>query len=388
MSSVEPPVYLDNHATTRVDPRVLDVMLPWFSEHYGNAASRGHAPGYRAARAVEAARAQVAKRLGCSPKEVLFTSGATESNNLAILGCVRQRGAHGAHVVTVATEHKAVLDPVHQLMREGAQVTVLPVDSEGRIESAQVDAALRPDTVLVSVMAVNNEIGVEQPVAAIGALCRERGVVFHCDAAQTAYTPLDVRSWNVDLLSLSGHKLYGPKGIGALYVRRGRPRIQLTPLVFGGGHERGMRSGTLPVPLIVGLGEAIALLGHPDEAARVAALRDHLWAGLSAIDGVVANSPEQRAPQNLNVSFLGVEAEALLMAVRGIAVSTGSACTSATLEPSHVLKALGLEQERVQSAIRFGLGRFTTRDEIDRVVERFVASVDMLRAMRVDTFLS
>ena len=386
---IDPPIYLDHHATTPVDPVVLEAMLPWFTEHFGNAASRGHVEGHRAQRAVESARAQVARHLGCSPKEVVFTSGATESNNLAILGAVRARGAAGAHVITAATEHKAVLDPVARLAREGARVTVLDVEPDGRLPVERVAEALRPDTVLVSVMAVNNEVGTVQPIPELGALCRERGVLLHCDAAQTAWTPVDVRAWQVDLLSLSAHKLYGPKGVGALYVRRGRPRIQLEPLQYGGGHERGFRSGTLPVPLIVGMGAAVGLLGDAEAEARVARLRDRLWDKLRAAGGVHLNGGmAHRAPHNLNVSIDGVEAEALLMGIRGIAVSTGSACTSATLEPSHVLRALGLSAGRAQAAIRFGLGRSTTEEEVDRAAAHIVAKVDMLRQLDADTLLS
>ena len=379
-------IYLDNHATTRCDPRVVEAMLPFFTEEYGNAASRSHGFGYRAKRAVEDARASIARHLGCSPKEVLFTSGATESNNLAILGCVRAHGASGSHVVTVATEHKAVLDPVHQLEREGASVTVLTVGEDGLVSAEQVAGAIRSDTVLVSVMAVNNEIGVQHPLEAIGEVCRERGVAFHCDAAQAAYRPIDVRAASIDLLSLSAHKIYGPKGIGALFVRRGRPRLSLEPLMHGGGHERGLRSGTLPVPSIIGLGRAVSLLGDPAERERVTALRDTLLAALASLPGVTVNgSMDHRAPNNLNVSFSGIEAEALLLALKGVAVSTGSACTSATIEPSHVLRALGLSDDRAHGALRFGLGRFTTAEEITDVSRRIVEKVDMLRALNADT---
>lgn len=382
--------YLDHHATTPCDPAVLAAMLPWFTEQFGNAASRGHDLGYRAQRAVEAARVQVAELIGASPKEIVWTSGATESNNLAILGAARaaaRAAGRSGHVVTVATEHKAVLDPCHALEREGFAVTVLPVDACGELDPAQVEAALRPDTVLVSVMAVNNEIGVLHPVAALGALCRSRGVLLHCDAAQAGATlPLDVSALGVDLLSLSAHKMYGPKGVGALYVRRGRPKVELEPLVYGGGHERGLRSGTLPVPLCVGMGLAAeqAKQGFASGAVeRLAALRNRLHEGLLQLDGVQLNGPplHRRAPNNLNVSFEGVEAEALIMGLRDIAVSTGSACTSATLEPSHVLRALGLEPYRTHASIRFGVGRYNTEAEIDYVIERVQGKVAELRAL-------
>ncbi len=371
-------IYLDNHATTRCDPAVLDAMWPWFAERYGNAASRSHRLGVEARAAVEGARGQLAGWLGASPKEIVFTSGATESDNLAILGAVRA-SERGRHVVTLATEHKAVLDPAARV-----DATMLGVGSDGLVDPADVVAALRPDTVLVSVMLVNNEIGVIQPVAEIAAACRERGVLVHCDAAQAGFVPVDVGALGVDLLSISGHKIHGPKGIGALYVRRGRPRVRLEPLLYGGGHERGLRSGTLPVPLIVGLGEAAARLDPAGEGERVRALRDALLDGLRAnIDGLVVNgSLAQRTPNNLNVSIPGVEAEALLMGLRdSVALSTGSACSSETLEPSHVLRALGLDRDLAHASVRFGLSRFTTMDEIARAVALVSAKVAELRAM-------
>ncbi len=382
------PVYLDNHATTRVDDRVLDAMWPYFTEHYGNAASRGHTFGFHARAAVEKARERVARAIGASPKEVIFTSGATESDNLAILGAARAQKARGRHVISVATEHKAVLDPLAQLEREGFEVTVLGVDRHGALDLDALDAAWRPDTILVSAMAVNNEVGTIHDLAAIGARCRERGAIFHTDAAQALHAiPLDVGAMQLDLVSLSAHKMYGPKGVGALFVRRGRPRFKVAPILYGGGHERGMRSGTLAVPLIVGMGVAaeLAVQGLASgEVDRVRHLRDRLWAGLSErVDGVHLNGPplDRRAPHNLNLSFERVEAEALLMALRDLALSTGSACTSATLEPSHVLRALGVDPELAHASIRFGLGRFTTEEEVDYAVDRIATEVARLRAM-------
>lgn len=380
-------MYLDNHATTRVDDRVVEAMLPWFTEHYGNAASRGHTFGYLAKSATEKAREKVAAALGASPKEVILTSGATESNNLALIGTARAQRARGTHLITVATEHKAVLDPMAALQREGFTVTVLPVDGNGQIEPGALDAAWRPDTVLLSAMAVNNEIGTRHDLAALGAACRERGVLFHVDAAQALHTvPLDVAAMQIDLLSLSAHKFYGPKGIGALYVRRGRPRFTVQPLIHGGGHERGMRSGTLAVPGIVGMGRAAELAAEglrSGEIEEVRRLRDRLWDGLSTIDGVHLNGPPlaDRAPNNLNISFERVEAEALLMALRDLCLSTGSACTSATLEPSHVLRAIGVSDALAHASIRFGLGRFTTEEQVDYAVERLATEVERLRAM-------
>jgi cysteine desulfurase len=381
------PIYLDNHATTRVDPRVLEAMLPFFTESYGNAASRSHRFGYQAKSAVETARTQVADLLGCSAKEIIWTSGATESNNLAILGAARGQAKRGTHIVTLATEHKAVLDPVEALGSEGFEVQVLPVSGDGTLDLQRLESALRPDTLLVSAMAANNEVGVLHDLAAIGEICRRNGTIFHCDAAQACtIRPLPVRDLGIDLLSLSAHKMYGPKGVGALYVRRGRPKLKLIPLLFGGGHERGMRSGTLDVPGIVGMGAAAVLAR--EELPRVDQLRtrrDRLFDGIiAALSGVHLNGPplDNRAANNLNLSFDGIEAEALLMAIRDIAVSTGSACTSATLEPSHVLRALGIEADRAHSSLRFGLGRFNTDEEIDYVIQRVAASVTQLRAMR------
>ena len=391
--SVDLPIYLDNHATTRCDPRVLEVMWPYFSERYGNAASRSHTLGYQAKAAVEKARKQLAGALGCSPKEVVFTSGATESNNLAILGAVRSQTPKRAHVITVCTEHKAVLDPVAQLQREGCEVTKLEVDAHGVIDLDAVANSLRPDTALLSAMAVNNEIGTQHDLAALGALCRSNGTVFHVDAAQGVHTrDLDMGTQQIDLLSISGHKLYGPKGVGALLVRRGRPRFKVAPLFHGGGHERGMRSGTLAVPLIAGLGRAVelAIEGLSNgERSRIRELRDHMYEGLSSrIDGVRLNGPplDARAGNNLNISFDGVEAEALLMAVRELCMSTGSACSSATLEPSHVLRAIGVPREVAHTSLRFGLGRFTTADEINHAVDLMVQKVAEVRALSLQDF--
>ena len=384
-----PLIYLDNHATTRCDPRVVDAMLPYFSEQYGNAGSRSHSLGFQARSAVELARKRVAEWIGGSPKEIVFTSGATESNNLAILGTARACAARGQHLVTVSTEHKAVLDPMTQLEREGFTVTRLGVDADGRVDLDTLSSSLREDTTLVSVMATNNETGVEQSLEDIGALCRDRGVFFHTDAAQAAYTNVNVTTQSVDLLSLSGHKIYGPKGIGVLYLRRGRPRVSPEPLVHGGGQERGYRSGTLPVPLIVGMGSAAKLLHETAdvEGERLRGLRDTLFAELSTQnEGVSINgSMQHRAPHNLHIFIEGVDAEALLMATRGVACSTGSACTSATLEPSHVLRAMGLSEAHLRSSIRLGLGRFTTSEEVSLTAKKFTASIQHLRDLgRVD----
>jgi cysteine desulfurase len=382
---------MDNQATTRVDPRVVDAMLPYFTETYGNAASRTHVFGRQAEEAVEQAREQVARAIGAlSSKEIAFTSGATESDNLAIKGAahmLRKGNGHGpGHVITVCTEHKAVLDSCMALQHEGFDVTFLPVDAQGLITAEQVAAAIRDDTLLVAVMAVNNEIGVVQPLAAIGKLCHERGVLFFCDAAQAVgKIPIDVEAMQIDLLALSAHKMYGPKGVGALYVRRKGPRVRLEPLVHGGGHERGLRSGTLAVPLIVAFGKA-AELAHselPAESARLLRLRQRLWDGLQArLDHIYLNgSWDHRTSGNLNVSFAYVEGESLLMGVSDIAVSSGSACTSASLEPSYVLKALGVDDELAHTSIRFGLGRFNTEAEVDYTVQRVAETVDRLREM-------
>jgi len=379
------PVYMDYHATTPVDPRVLDAMLPFFREEFGNAASKSHAFGWRAEEAVEEARGQVARLVGASAKEIVWTSGATESDNLAVKGAAQFHRARGRHLVTVKTEHKAVLDSMHALERDGFEVTFLDVDRGGRLDPERLRAALRPDTILVSVMHANNEVGVVQPIEEIGRITRERGVVFHCDAVQSVgRIPFDVERANVDLASLSAHKMYGPKGVGALYVRR-KPRVRLVAQMDGGGHERGFRSGTLNVPGIVGFGKAaeIALAEAPAEAARVLLLRERLRRGIEAgLDLVTVNGTlDHRLPGNLNVSFAYVEGEALMMAVKDVAVSSGSACTSASLEPSYVLRAMGVADDLAHSSIRFGLGRFTTEEEVDFAVKLFVEKVKKLREM-------
>jgi len=379
------PIYLDYHATTPVDPRVLETMLPYFSQEFGNAASKSHAFGWRAEEAVEAARAEVAALIGASAKEIVWTSGATESNNLAIKGAAQFYGEKGRHLVTVKTEHKAVLDSMHALERQGFEVTFLDVDREGRLDPERLKASLRKDTILVSVMHANNETGVVQPLEDLGRITRAAGVVLHCDAAQSAgKIPFDVERANVDLASLSAHKMCGPKGVGALYVRR-KPRVRLVAQMDGGGHERGFRSGTLNVPGIVGFGKAaaLALAERDTEAARVLALREKLRAGLLAgLDLVTVNgSLEHRVPGNLNVSFAYVEGEAMMMAIKDVAVSSGSACTSASLEPSYVLRAMGVSEDLAHSSIRFGVGRFTTGEEIDYVTRLVVEKVKRLRDM-------
>ena len=380
------PVYLDNHATTPVDPRVLEAMLPYFGPRFGNAASRNHPFGWDAEKAVDRARKQVAALIGASDREIVFTSGATESDNLAIKGVAEMYAERGDHIVTCVTEHKAVLDTCQRLEKRGVRVTYLPVNRDGRIDLDALRAALTDRTILVSIMAANNETGVLQPVREIGAICRERGVLFHTDAVQAAgKVPLDVNADSIDLASLSAHKMYGPKGAGALYVRRRNPRVQITAQMDGGGHERGMRSGTLNVPGIVGFGEAceLCLREMPAEAPRLAVLRDRLQAALEAgLDEVYVNgSIEHRLPNNLNMSFAYVEGESLLMGISDIAVSSGSACTSATLEPSYVLKALGVGDDLAHTSIRFGLGRFNTGEEIDYAAARVVAVVKKLREL-------
>ena len=379
------PIYMDCHATTPVDPRVLEAMLPTFREEYGNAASKSHAFGWRAEEAVEAARAEVAALIGATAREIVWTSGATESDNLALKGVAQFHREKGRHLVTCKTEHKAVLDTMHALERQGFAVTYLDVERDGRLDPARVQAALRPDTILVSVMHANNETGVIHPIAEIGRITRAAGVLFHCDAVQSVgRIPFDVEAMDVDLASLSAHKVYGPKGVGALYVRR-KPRARLVAQMDGGGHERGHRSGTLNVPGIVGFGKAAALARaeREAEAPRLLGLRERLRAGLLAgLDVVEVNgSLEHRLPGNLNVSFAWVEGEALMMAVKDVAVSSGSACTSASLEPSYVLRAMGVPDDRAHSSIRFGLGRFNTEEEVDAVVRLFVEKVKKLRDM-------
>jgi cysteine desulfurase len=380
------PIYMDNHATTPMDPRVFQAMAPYFTEVFGNAASRNHSFGWRAEEAVERARKQIADLVGATSKEIVFTSGATESDNLAIKGVAEMYAEKGNHIITVPTEHKAVLDTCKHLEKSGFRVTYLPVLQSGLIDLDMLREAITDKTILVTVMYANNEIGVIQPIAEIGRLCHERGVLFHSDAVQAiGKVPVDVIRDNIDLMSITGHKLYGPKGVGALYVRRKNPRVQLTAQMDGGGHERGMRSGTLNVPGIVGLGEACALAGRemPTESVRLAALRDKLLHKLtSELDEVYVNGTmEHRLPGNLNISFAYVEGESLLMGINDIAVSSGSACTSATLEPSYVLKALGAGDEIAHSSIRFGLGRFNTEEEVDYAGSKVVEVVKKLREL-------
>ncbi len=381
------PIYLDHHATTPVDPRVLEAMLPFFSRDFGNPASHGHVFGWRAEAAVEQGRERLARAIGAAdPREIVFTSGATESNNLALFGALRARSPARDHLVTVVTEHRAVLDPARVLEDQGFRVTRLRVDSRGLVDPEDLRAAVDGRTALVSVMAAHNEIGVLQPLAELAAIAHEAGAWFHTDAAQAlGKVPLDVQELGVDLLSCTAHKLYGPKGVGALYLRGSRPRVRLVPILHGGGHERGLRSGTLPVPLIVGFGRAaeIATLEREAEARRLRELRERLFRGLSArLGGVHLNGdPERRLPGNLNVWLEGIRADELIAAMPDVAVSTGSACTSASGEPSHVLAALGLPRERVLGSIRIGLGRFTTAEEVDRAVERIAEEVVRRRAL-------
>ncbi len=378
------PIYMDYSATTPVDPRVVDKMVPFLHEQFGNPASRSHSYGWDAEQAVEEARSHVAALLGADPREIVWTSGATEGNNLAIKGAAHFYQGKGRHLVTVKTEHKAVLDTCRELERQGFDVTYLDVREDGLLDLDTVRQALRADTILVSVMLANNETGVIQPVAEIGALCRARGIVFHCDAVQAAgKIPVDVNALNVDLLTVTAHKVYGPKGIGALYVRR-KPRVRIEAQMHGGGHERGMRSGTLPTHQIVGMGEAFRLAKEEmaEESRRVGALRDRLLAGLSTLDEVYVNGDlARRIPHNLNVSFNFVEGESLIMGIKGVAVSSGSACTSASLEPSYVLRALGRSDELAHSSIRFTLGRFTTEAEVDSVIAQVRDTVGKLRAL-------
>jgi cysteine desulfurase len=389
------PVYMDNNATTRVDPRVVEAMLPYFTERYGNAASRHHVFGRDAEAAVETARAQVAELIGAGPRDIVFTSGATESDNLAIKGAARIRRslAHGEHLIITDTEHHAVIDPAKRLALDGFSLTYLPVDRFGRVTAEQLAAALTPRTTLVSIMAANNEIGTLQPIAEMGRLCKERKVLFHTDAVQAAgKLPLDVEQMGIDLLSLSAHKMYGPKGIGALYVRRRSPHVRLEPIMDGGGHERGLRSGTLAVPLIVGLGEACRLCQEEmaEESQRLAKLRERLRQGImEKLGGVSLNGhPTDRLPGNLNLSFTGVRGDALLMSLKNLAVSSGSACTSANPEPSYVLRAIGLTDELAQSSLRFGLGRFTTEEEVDFAISEVIREVNRLRALNPEHALT
>ena len=378
------PIYMDYGATTPVDPRVVDVMVPWLREHFGNPASRSHAWGWEAEEAVEKARADVAELIQADPREIVWTSGATESINLAIKGAAHFYASRGKHLITVKTEHKAVLDTMRELERQGFEVTYLDVQEDGLLDLDRFRDALRHDTILASVMLVNNEIGVIQDIPAIGAMCRERGVILHVDAAQaTGKVAIDMGTLPVDLMSLASHKTYGPKGIGALYVRR-KPRVRLEAQMHGGGHERGMRSGTLPTHQCVGMGEAfkIARQEMGTESERVRMLQQRLMAGISQIDQVFINGHiEKRVPHNVNASFNYVEGESLIMGIKGLAVSSGSACTSASLEPSYVLRALGRSDELAHSSIRFSVGRFTTEQEIDFTVELMKSKVEKLRAM-------
>jgi cysteine desulfurase len=384
--AVKLPIYMDNHATTPVDPRVLDAMVPFFTDKFGNAASRNHSFGWSAEEAIENARQHVASLIGATAKEIIFTSGATESDNLMIKGVAEMYREKGNHIITQAIEHKAVLDTCKNLEKHGFEVTYLPVQRDGRVSPDDVRKAIKPTTILITIMYANNEIGVINPVAEIGKLAKEHGIIFAVDGVQAVgKIPVDVQKDNIDLLAISAHKIYGPKGVGALYVRRRNPRVQLSAIIDGGGHERGMRSGTLNVPGIVGLGKACEVCQQemPQESERLRGLRDRLRAGLEAkLDEVFINgSMEHRLPNNLNMSFAYVEGESLLMGINDVAVSSGSACTSATLEPSYVLKALGVGEDLAHTSIRFGLGRFTTQEEVDYVVDKMVQVVTKLREL-------
>lgn len=378
------PIYLDYSATTPVDPRVAEKMIPWLTEHFGNPASRSHAFGWEAEKAVEDAREQVAALVGADPREIVWTSGATESNNLAIKGAANFYQGKGKHIITLKTEHKAVLDTVRELERQGFEATYLDVQENGLVDLEALKAAIRPDTIVISVMMVNNEIGVVQPIAEIGELCGEKGIVFHVDAAQaTGKVAIDLNTLKVDLMSFSAHKTYGPKGIGALYVRR-KPRVRIEAQMHGGGHERGLRSGTLATHQIVGMGEAfrIAREEMSSEMERIRMLRDRLMNGFSDMEAVYVNGDiEHRVPHNLNISFAYVEGESLIMAIKDVAVSSGSACTSASLEPSYVLRALGRNDELAHSSIRFTIGRFTTVEEIDFTIDLLRKRIGKLREL-------
>ncbi len=380
------PIYMDNHSTTRVDPRVVEEMLPYFTTYFGNAASRNHSFGWDADKAVEAARERLARIINAESREIIFTSGATESNNLALKGVAEMYVEKGNHIITQVTEHRSILDTAKRLEKSGMNVTYLPVDKEGLVDPEDVRKAITDRTVLISIMLVNNEIGVIQPVEEIGKIAKERGVLFHCDATQgVGKIPVNVQSMGVDLLSYTAHKLYGPKGVGALYVRRKNPRVRLSPMMDGGGHERGMRSGTLNVPGIVGFGKAceVAMEVMEQESAMLLSLRERLRKGImDSLDEVSVNGHlTKRMPGNLNLSFAYVEGESFLMGLREIALSSGSACTSATLEPSYVLQALGVSSELAHSSVRFGLGRFNTEEEVDYVIKRVVETVNRLREM-------
>lgn len=380
------PIYMDNHSTTPCDPRVVDAMLPFFTERFGNAASRNHSFGWEAEEAVDQARRRLAKIIHADPKEIVFTSGATESDNLALKGVVEMYKEKGDHIITSSTEHRAVIDAAKSLEKKGVRVTYLPVDKEGRINPDDVRAAVTDKTILISIMLANNEIGTIHPVQEIGKIAKEKGVLFHCDATQAVgKIPVNVSDAGIDLMSFTSHKIYGPKGVGALYVRRKAPRVRLVPMIDGGGHERGMRSGTLPVPLIAGFGKAVELCEREMavESVRIQGLRDRLQAGITdALEAVYLNGhPTERLPGNLNLSFAYVEGEALLMGVKEIALSSGSACTSATLEPSYVLRALGVGSDLAHSSIRFGLGRFSTPEEVEYTIDRMIKAVNHLREM-------
>lgn len=381
------PIFLDNHSTTPMDPRVLEAMLPYFTEKFGNAASRNHVFGWEAEEAVEQARKQIAKLINADPKEIVFTSGATESDNLALKGVLEMYREKGTHIITSSTEHRAVLDTAKALEAKGlATVTYLPVDKYGMVNPDDVRNAITDKTILISIMLANNEIGTINPIAEIGKIAKAKGVLFHCDATQgVGKIPVDVQAMGIDLMSFSAHKIYGPKGVGALYVRKKNPRVRLVPQMDGGGHERGMRSGTLPVPLIVGFGKACDLCGieMAAEAPRIAAMRDRLQTAImNALEETYLNGhPTERLPGNLNMSFAYVEGESLLMGMKDIALSSGSACTSATLEPSYVLRALGVGTELAHSSIRFGIGRFNTDEEIDYTIKKVVEVVNRLREM-------
>jgi cysteine desulfurase len=381
------PIFLDNHSTTPMDPRVLDAMLPYFIEKFGNAASRNHAFGWEAEEAVENARKQIGKLIKADAKEIVFTSGATESDNLALKGVLEMYKGKGTHIITSSTEHRAVLDTAKSLEAKGlATVTYLPVDKQGMVNSDDVRNAITDKTILISIMLANNEIGTINPVAEIGKIAKEKGILFHCDATQgVGKIPVDVQSMGIDLMSFTSHKIYGPKGVGALYVRKKNPRVRIVAQIDGGGHERGMRSGTLPVPLIVGFGKACEICDQEmaKESVRLAALRDRLEAGIMADleESYLNGHPKNRLPGNLNISFAYVEGESLLMGMKDIALSSGSACTSATLEPSYVLRALGVGTELAHSSIRFGLGRFNTDEEIDYTIRKVIEVVTKLREM-------
>lgn len=380
------PIYMDNHSTTPCDPRVVEAMLPYFTEKFGNSASRNHSFGWEAEEGVDTARKQIAKLINADSKEIVFTSGATESNNLALKGVAEMYREKGDHIITSSTEHRAVIDPAKSLEKKGVKVTYLSVDKTGTVNPDDVRNAITDKTILISIMLANNEIGTINPIKEIGKIAKEKGVLFHCDATQgVGKIPVNVQELGVDLMSFSAHKIYGPKGIGALYVRRRAPRVRLAPMLDGGGHERGMRSGTLPVPLIVGFGKAAELCEQEmaTESVRMMALRDRLKAGIMGVmEEVYLNGhPTERLPGNLNISFAYVEGEALLMGVKEIALSSGSACTSATLEPSYVLRALGVGSDLAHSSIRFGIGRFTTEEEVDYTIDRMLKAVNHLREM-------